>query len=308
MLKNLDLLKFISEPKTGEGNPASRYALHLRPEIVQAYLAESYTREVARRGAEIENPEDVNAKLRAVTRWLTDGQRKPFLLLYGANPGTGKTTLALAIYRALTEDIRALVGRLENIIRNESSRIENKKKWLISNAIGPELYKARLSYNSLSNHLHDGGDYDNDRLKLEHPDLFQRVQSIKERAESASRPLNEKYARLSVPARDSILFVSSGRIVTEAEIGGRKNLERYKTIPILFLDEVGVEADSVNFVGNRILPVTEILLERYDSRAVTIITGNLSDKGLSDRYGVRVADRLNEVADKIAFTGQSYRK
>lgn len=308
MLKNLDLLKLISEPKKGEGNPASRYALHLRPEIVQAYLAESYAREVARRGAEIENPEDVNAKLRAVARWLTDGQRKPFLLLYGENPGQGKTTLALAIYRALTEDIRALVGRLGNIIQNESSRIEKKKNWLISNAIGPELYEARNSYNYTSRVLHDGGDYDNDRLKPEHPDLFQRVQSIKERAQGASRPLNEKYARLSVPARDSILFVSSGRIVTDAEIGGRKTLERYRTIPILFLDDVGGEADSVNYMGNRILPVTEILLERYDSRAVTIITGNLSDKGLADRYGVRVADRLNEVADKIAFTGQSYRK
>lgn len=309
MLKNLDLLKLISEPKKGEGNPASRYALHLRPEIVQAYLAESYTREVARRGAVIENPEDVNAKLRAVARWLTDGQRKPFLLLYGENPGTGKTTLALAIYRALTEDIRALVGRLENIIRNESSRIENKKKWLISNAIGPELYKARLSYNSLSNHLHDGGDYDNDRLKLEHPDLFQRVQSIKERAQGASRPLNEKDARLSIPPVASIKFVSAHDLVRCAVRGGYEGLDGFIKAKILFLDDVGgTEADSVNYMGNRIMPVTEILLERYDSRAVTIITSNLSDKGLADRYGVRVADRLNEVADKIAFTGQSYRK
>lgn len=308
MLKNLDLLKLISEPKKGEGNPASRYALHLRPEIVQAYLAESYAREVARRGADIENPEDVNAKLRAVARWLTDGQRKPFLLLYGENPGTGKTTLARAIYRALTEDIRALVGRLGNIILNESSRIERKKNRLISNAIGPELYQARFSYNSLSNSLHDGGDYDNDRLKPEHPDLFQRVQSIKERAQGASRPLNEKYARLSIPPAESIKFVSAHDLVRCAERGGREGLDGFNKAKILFLDDAGAEADSVNYMGNRIMPVTEILLERYDSRAVTILTSNLSDKGLADRYGVRVADRLNEVADKIAFTGQSYRK
>lgn len=305
MLKNIDLLKLISEPQRGEDGPASRYAVHIRPEIMQGYLAEAYARELARRGAVLENPEEVNAKIRAVSRWLTDGLKKPFLLLYGESPGTGKTTLARAIYRVITEDIPGLANRLKAVVRDERERIEKKRNQMIAGAIGPDLWKQRSAYNAQSRIF--GGNYDNDRLKLEHPDLFRQVQEINERARKAIRPHDERLARLSVPPGDSVKFASSHDIVRYAERGGREGLDGFRA-KILFLDDAGAEADSVNFMGNRIMPITEVILERYDCRAVTIITSNLSDEGLAGRYGARVADRLNEVADKIAFMGKSFRK
>lgn len=316
MLKKTDLLKLISEPQRGEDGPASRYALHLRPEIVQAYLAESYTREVERRGGVIENPEDVNAKLRAVARWLTDGQRKPFLMLYGENPGTGKTTLARAIYRVLTADIPGLANRLEGIVREDKSRIHSKKEKMIKDALGPELFEMCLSPSGYK-YTKSGRSiitaFNEEKLdsivRPEHPELYQQTKAVLSRAKNAIRLHDERLARLSVPPGDSIKFVSSGDIVSLVSQEGHKGLAQYYTPRILFLDDVGAELDPVvNYMGNKIAPIAEIIYKRYDARAVTIITANIGDETLAERYGPRIADRLNEIADKIAFMGNSYRK
>ena len=77
---------------------------------------------------------------------------------------------------------------------------------------------------------------------------------------------------------------------------------------LLFIDDLGVEAVNIKVYGNEFSPVTELLYNRYDRNLVTILTSNLSDEQMKDRYGARIDDRLREMFDKIHFQGPSYRK
>ena len=77
--------------------------------------------------------------------------------------------------------------------------------------------------------------------------------------------------------------------------------------PFLILDDIGTEPVAVKDFGNEVLPVTELLLKRYDARGPMIITTNLSEPAIADTYGPRIMDRLNEICDKIQYGGNSYR-
>lgn len=87
--------------------------------------------------------------------------------------------------------------------------------------------------------------------------------------------------------------------------------ERYNKIKeseMLFIDDIGIEPSTVKSWGNELSPVTELLYFRYDKQLFTLVTSNLNDTELKDRYGIRISDRFNEMFDKVYFTGKSYRK
>lgn len=300
-MHNLELLKLIIEPKVEDkANPASRWAVPISQNYVVGLLSDAYIREVRSRGYEPQDSENVMQKIIAVSRWLTDASRKPFLLLYGENPGTGKTTLARAIHRVVYEEIPAMKKRLQYSILVEGGlrdSIRNKADERIKDILPLDLRELFFS------NPHEGWQ----RLSDGYPEIYNRVKIITQKRDNA---INAIFRKLdSVPCLDDtqLAFASSHELVTDAEQGGREYLWRYNR-RFLILDDVGAEADSVNHMGNKILPIAEILLDRYDRRKITIITSNLSDDGLADMYGARVADRLNEVADKIAFMGTSFRK
>lgn len=86
---------------------------------------------------------------------------------------------------------------------------------------------------------------------------------------------------------------------------------RYKTIKdsdILFIDDLGVEPITAKVWGNEISPITDIIYNRYDRQRCTIVTSNLSEEALKERYGLRIADRMEEMFDRINSSGLSYRK
>lgn len=83
---------------------------------------------------------------------------------------------------------------------------------------------------------------------------------------------------------------------------------RYKTAEMLFIDDLGIEAASVKSYGNEFTPLIDVLYYRYDQMLFTIITSNLDNTGITDHYGPRVADRINEMFDKLDYTNNSYRK
>lgn len=76
----------------------------------------------------------------------------------------------------------------------------------------------------------------------------------------------------------------------------------------LIIDDLGTEPSSIKSWGNEISPVTEILYYRYDRLLFTIVTSNLNDNEIKERYGIRISDRINEMFDKVFFSGESYRK
>ena len=76
--------------------------------------------------------------------------------------------------------------------------------------------------------------------------------------------------------------------------------------PLLGIDELGEENVDVRRYGNFATPICDLIYHRYDRRLFTAITTNLGNS-IRERYGDRIADRLNEMVVKIVFRSQSFR-
>ena len=103
-------------------------------------------------------------------------------------------------------------------------------------------------------------------------------------------------------------FIPAQEIADNAIKGGRGYLEEIRKAKFLIIDDIGVEPPKVYEYKNEIRPLAELLDFRYLWRLPTVLTSNLPDAALSDRYGPRILDRLNEMAAKVAFTGKSFRR
>ena len=76
---------------------------------------------------------------------------------------------------------------------------------------------------------------------------------------------------------------------------------------MLGIDDVGTEPAEVQDYGNIMCPIKELLTIRYDAQLFTAFTTNLEPKDLRQRYGDRIADRLNEMMTKIVYRNPTYR-
>ena len=102
------------------------------------------------------------------------------------------------------------------------------------------------------------------------------------------------------------------RLLEAKEITGLSDkdgqLTVYKTVPVLFLDDLGREPTEVLKYGNVTSPITELLEYRYNQRLTTIVTTNLEPSEIREKYGDRIADRFNEMFALVSYTGVSYRR
>lgn len=102
------------------------------------------------------------------------------------------------------------------------------------------------------------------------------------------------------------------RLLEAKEITGLSDkdgqLAVYKTVPVLFLDDLGREPTEVLKYGNVTSPITELLEYRYNQRLTTIVTTNLEPSEVRQKYGDRIADRFNEMFVVVSYTGSSYRR
>lgn len=80
-----------------------------------------------------------------------------------------------------------------------------------------------------------------------------------------------------------------------------------KSEPMLYIDEVGREPLSAKNYGNEKSPFIEILEYRYDKQLFTILTANLTDQEIIDRYGYYIDERIAENFDKVNYENKSYR-
>ncbi len=78
-------------------------------------------------------------------------------------------------------------------------------------------------------------------------------------------------------------------------------------IPMLAVDDVGIEPLEVMEYGNVVSPIAELLTKRYDGQLFTLMTTNLTPEGIRKHYGDRIADRLGEMSVVIPFKNPSYR-
>lgn len=79
--------------------------------------------------------------------------------------------------------------------------------------------------------------------------------------------------------------------------------------PFLIVDDLGTEQRILKRYGNEILPLTDLLLYRYEQMLPTVITTNLSQSQIAEQYGPRISDRLKEMCEILVFSqGESYRR
>ena len=76
---------------------------------------------------------------------------------------------------------------------------------------------------------------------------------------------------------------------------------------ILGIDDIGTEPAEVQDYGNFIYPIKGLLAMRYDAQLFTVFTTNLEPKEIRQRYGDRIADRLNEMMTKVVYRNPTYR-
>lgn len=85
------------------------------------------------------------------------------------------------------------------------------------------------------------------------------------------------------------------------------NLDLALTKRLISLDDVGTEEASVKY-GERRMAFPEIIdaAEKYGK--LVIISTNLDERELRERYGDRVIDRIKSLTFRVCFKGKSLRK
>lgn len=99
-------------------------------------------------------------------------------------------------------------------------------------------------------------------------------------------------------------------MITAVELAqaDERELDRIARAAVLIIDDIGIEPVEVKRYGTAITPLVDVINERYANQRCTIITTNLDDDSVIERYGDRTEDRLREMCNKIAFAGESYRR
>ena len=54
-------------------------------------------------------------------------------------------------------------------------------------------------------------------------------------------------------------------------------------------------------------PAIDLLSARYTDQLFTVVTTNLTPKQIREHYGDRIADRFNEMFERIVFDNSTYR-
>ena len=102
------------------------------------------------------------------------------------------------------------------------------------------------------------------------------------------------------------------KIVPSREVtSSYRDYEKFLSIAnqeLLGIDDLGEEPAEILDYGNAVNPMVELLEKRYDKQLFTIITTNLTPKGLSEKYGQRIRDRFNEMMRVITFDNGSFRR
>lgn len=84
--------------------------------------------------------------------------------------------------------------------------------------------------------------------------------------------------------------------------------ENMCSLPMLAVDDLGIEPLEIQDYGNILYPMTDLLTQRYERQLFTIVTTNLTPAEIRTKYGDRIADRFNEMMLKVVFDNPTYRE
>jgi DNA replication protein DnaC len=90
----------------------------------------------------------------------------------------------------------------------------------------------------------------------------------------------------------------------------KSNFKSWKDLaksPMIAIDDLGCEPTELLDFGNVSNPVIDLLSIRYDEQLTTLISTNLTPAEIRAKYGDRIADRLNEMMERIHFDNATFR-
>lgn len=103
------------------------------------------------------------------------------------------------------------------------------------------------------------------------------------------------------------LTITTASYIVDSAKNDSKKFQELKECDLLGIDDLGTEPVEVMDYGNVMTPVIDLLTRRYEAQLFTIITTNLEPKEIRQRYGGRIADRLNEMMTKVIYRNSTYR-
>lgn len=78
---------------------------------------------------------------------------------------------------------------------------------------------------------------------------------------------------------------------------------------MLAIDDLGREDVNLREYGNNTSPIIDLIEFRYREQLFTAVSSNLTPREITEKYGIRVADRFREMFIVVPFTKEtSYRK
>lgn len=102
------------------------------------------------------------------------------------------------------------------------------------------------------------------------------------------------------------LVIKSAKDISLACREEGKDFMSFISKPMLAIDDLGIEPGEILVYGNTITPLVDALTYRYEEQLFTVITTNLTPAQIRKQYGERIADRLNEMTERIVFKNDSY--
>lgn len=97
------------------------------------------------------------------------------------------------------------------------------------------------------------------------------------------------------------LNIKTAKDISELYMTDKKSYRSVSSSFFLGIDDLGSEASEILSHGNIKSPIIDLLENRYITLFPTIITSNLTGDDIRERYGDRIADRLNEIALPISL-------
>jgi hypothetical protein len=85
-------------------------------------------------------------------------------------------------------------------------------------------------------------------------------------------------------------------------------IQRFKILQYVIIDDVGVEMVEAKSWGNTREPFNDLFDYRYRENKTTIITTNLKPSDIENQYGTRIRDRFRESFNDLLLDGESLRK
>lgn len=106
---------------------------------------------------------------------------------------------------------------------------------------------------------------------------------------------------------EQVIYKTSGDLA-ELFQSNRDFFHQISLAEVVIIDDLGCEPADVNIYGTIYSPFREFIHKRYARNLITVISTNLDNPTLMERYGERVWDRMYEMFDRIIYTEESYRR